>query len=199
MKKFMLSFVLSVALLFFCSTAEATTKSKNLGPIFTALNNRVALKPVTTKRSYVRVVPASINLRERTATYKSSTLAVAGRWVGSSEHKSRRQLKSFMGIDPRRIPWCAGFVNAVLKGAGKPTSGSLAAASYLKYGKRTNTPSPGDIVVLRNSRGNHVGFYVATVTVKGKRYVKVLSGNQSNAVTYKLYPVRSVVQYRKAS
>ena len=198
MKKLIISFVLSVALLSFCSTAEATTKSKKLVPITTLFNNRVALKPVTTKRPTFKVVPASIDLRERTSTHKSHPLTVAGRWVGSSEHKSTRQLKSFMGVDPRRVPWCAGFVNAVLKKAGKPTTGSLAAASYLKYGKRTNTPSPGDIVVLRNSRGNHVGFYVGTVTVKGKKYVKVLSGNQNNAVTYKLYPARSVVQYRRS-
>lgn len=128
----------------------------------------------------------------------SSVLNTANRWVGYNETMGRHKLKVYMGIDPKRIPWCAGFVNAVLEQTGRKSTGQLTAASYLKYGRRTFNPSPGDIVVLkRNNRGGkHVGFYVATVYDKGQKYIKVLGGNQNSAVNYKLYPAHRIIQYR---
>lgn len=92
--------------------------------------------------------------------------------------------------------WCAGFVGAMLKRAGMPNSGSLAARSYLKYGTPVDTPEPGDIVVF--SRGNstwegHVGFYVGETDTA----VKVLGGNQSNKVSIANYSKTRLLGYRR--
>lgn len=200
MKKLLIAFVLSAALLSFSSPAEATTEQVVTGKYKSPTvmyKKPVPARRTTARKSLFTVVPASIDLRSySTPAHSTSALRVANSWVGSTEHRSSRQLKSFMGVDPRRTPWCAGFVGAVLKRAGKPTTGSLTAASYLRYGRRTVAPRPGDIVVLRNSRGNHVGFYAGTVNVNGRKMVKVLGGNQSNSVKYTVYPAGRVVQYR---
>lgn len=92
--------------------------------------------------------------------------------------------------------WCAGFCGAILKRAGMPNSGSLAARSYLKYGTPVETPQVGDIVVF--SRGNstwegHVGFYVGETDTA----VKVLGGNQSNKVSIASYSKTRLLGYRR--
>lgn len=92
--------------------------------------------------------------------------------------------------------WCAGFCGAILKRAGMPNSGSLAARSYLKYGTPVETPQVGDIVVF--SRGNstwegHVGFFVGETDTS----VKVLGGNQSNKVSVANYSKSRLLGYRR--
>ena len=92
--------------------------------------------------------------------------------------------------------WCAGFCGAILKRAGMPNSGSLAARSYLKYGTPVETPQVGDIVVF--SRGNstwegHVGFFVGETDTS----VKVLGGNQSNKVSIASYSKTRLLGYRR--
>ena len=119
-------------------------------------------------------------------------LTVAEQFVGMNEQTDRVTLKEFMGIDPARVEWCAAFVNSVLSDVDITGTGSLMARSYLDWGKSTDTPSPGDIMVF--SRGNsnwqgHVGFYVATVTYKNTAYWIVLGGNQDNSVSYRMYKV----------
>jgi uncharacterized protein (TIGR02594 family) len=119
---------------------------------------------------------------------------VAQSWVGMDERNHQQELKSFLGIDPLRIEWCAAFVNSVLWEAGIDPTGSLLARSYLSWGTTTDYPMPGDIMVFsRGTQGwqGHVGFYVDTATVDGRDYWIVLGGNQSNAVTYELFPVDS--------
>lgn len=119
-------------------------------------------------------------------------LVVADDFVGMNEREDRVTLKEFLGIDPARIEWCAAFVNSVLEEVGIASTGSLMARSYERWGRSTDEPSPGDIMVF--SRGSsswqgHVGFYVATISYRGKDYWVVLGGNQDNSVTYRLYPV----------
>lgn len=92
--------------------------------------------------------------------------------------------------------WCAGFVGAMLKRAGMPNTGSLAARSYLKYGVPVTEPEPGDIAVF--SRGNstwegHVAFYIGETDTA----VKVLGGNQSNKVSVASYPKSKLLGYRR--
>lgn len=96
-------------------------------------------------------------------------------------------------------PWCAAFVNAVLHEAGYEGTGSLAARSFLKWGKRVYKPRIGDIVVFwrkaKNSWEGHVGFYVR----EEGNYVYCLGGNQSNKVSVVRYPKSRVLQYREPS
>lgn len=88
--------------------------------------------------------------------------------------------------------WCAAFVGAMLHRAGMPTSGSLAARSYLAWGEPVDRADAreGDIVIF--SRGSsswqgHVGFFVRD----NGDTITVLGGNQSNAVNRRGYGVNS--------
>jgi uncharacterized protein (TIGR02594 family) len=91
-------------------------------------------------------------------------------------------------IEHDETPWCAAFVGAMLKRCGYPTTGSLAARSYLKYGRKLTKPEPGCIVVFwrgsPSSWEGHVAFFVKDEGAN----VRVLGGNQSNAVTETTYP-----------
>lgn len=93
------------------------------------------------------------------------------------------------------VAWCAAFVGAVLKRAGKPPSGSLAARSYLNWGRPLAEPRVGCVVVLSrgaNAWEGHVGFCVGE-TATG---VRVLAGNQGDAVCVKTFPKARVLGYR---
>ena len=89
----------------------------------------------------------------------------------------------FPEIDNDETAWCAGFANACLERSGYPGSKSLAARSFLNWGKVVKRPYPGCIAVF--SRGDprgwqgHVGFYVGESGGK----INVLGGNQSNQVS----------------
>ena len=95
-------------------------------------------------------------------------------------------------------PWCAAFVGAALEQVGIKSTGSLAARSYLKWGKPVDKPSYGDIVVLWRGKKNgwqgHVGFFIKEID----GYVYLLGGNQRNAVNVSRYPKSRVLGYRTA-
>jgi len=92
--------------------------------------------------------------------------------------------------------WCAAFVGAMLARADYPTTGSLAARSYLNYGRQITRPEPGCIVVLwrgsPTSWQGHVGFYAGDAGT----HVRVLGGNQRNEVNVTAYPKHEVLGYR---
>jgi uncharacterized protein (TIGR02594 family) len=90
------------------------------------------------------------------------------------------------GQMPDSVPWCAAFVGAMLKRASVAPSGFLAARSYLKWGRPLRRPVPGAVAVFK--RGNsswqgHVAFFVRD----NGSTVRVVGGNQSDAVTYANY------------
>jgi uncharacterized protein (TIGR02594 family) len=91
--------------------------------------------------------------------------------------------------------WCAAFVGACLAHCDMPHTGSLAARSYLQWGRNTTKPKRGDIVVFK--RGNstwqgHVAFYLGEAS--GRIYV--LGGNQANAVNVRSYTKDKLLGYR---
>lgn len=91
--------------------------------------------------------------------------------------------------------WCCGFVSAMLHRSGLPTTGSLAARSYLNYGKKLTEPKLGCIVVF--SRGNsswegHVAFFISETATT----IRVLGGNQNNRVSIASYPKSKLLGYR---
>lgn len=92
--------------------------------------------------------------------------------------------------------WCSAAVGWALSAAGFPNTKSLAARSYLKYGRKLDKPEPGCIVVFwRDSPASwqgHVGFYVRD----DGTHVRVLGGNQNNAVTEASYSKSQVLGYR---
>jgi uncharacterized protein (TIGR02594 family) len=93
------------------------------------------------------------------------------------------------------VPWCAAFVGAMLKRAKLKPSGSLAARSYLGWGKQLKQPKQGAIVVFK--RGNsswqeHVAFFDRE---EGARLI-CFGGNQSDRVCFAPYPKSRLLGFR---
>ena len=135
-------------------------------------------------------------------------LDIAYAMLGYSERTHTRELKAFLSFNPRYTEWCAGFVNKVLETSGYDSvdtlklGNPLMARSYLKYGDMVleDELQPGDILIFR--RGSewwqgHVGFYVGTEIVRGRKYYRVLGGNQSNEVNISLYPEYRLLGIRR--
>ena len=98
-------------------------------------------------------------------------------------------------IDPRYVPWCAAFADAILKQSGRPGRNSLRAADFLSYGTATDAPSRGDVVVFKSETpgiSGHVGFVVG---VEGDR-VRYIAGNDSDKVQETTKPLSSVAGFR---
>lgn len=100
----------------------------------------------------------------------------------------------FPGITHDEVAWCAAFVGAMLKRANLPNSKSLAARSYLEWGRATSSPKRGDIVVFKRGTGwqGHVAFYLGE---ENGRIVH-LGGNQSDAVTISTTAKSRVMGFR---
>lgn len=95
------------------------------------------------------------------------------------------------------VAWCSEFVNWCLLQAGIKGTKSAVARSFLKWGEETKTPQLGDIVVFWRepvgSNNGHVGFFINETPTT----VRVLGGNQSNAVNIAEYQKDKVLSYRK--
>jgi uncharacterized protein (TIGR02594 family) len=105
----------------------------------------------------------------------SSVLAVARRYLGLGN------------VTGSHRPWCADFVNMVLRKTGHATSGSGMVGSMLHVGHRVSSPRPGDLVVMRG----HVTIFAGY----GPRGFVGLGGNQHHRVAMSNFPMRSVVAF----
>ena len=113
-----------------------------------------------------------------------------------------RYISSRLGyrINLKKTPWCAAFVNAVLKDRGLKGTKSLAARSFLKWGKAVKAPKKGDIMVFKRGKSKwqgHVAFYVSKGTKNGKAGYMVLGGNQDNKVKVKWYSKSRLISIRR--
>lgn len=135
-----------------------------------------------------------------------SLIDTAKQFAGFSENRQsdRGALQDFFkaanqNVDPKMTAWCAAFVNAVLASNGLPGTGALNARSFLNYGTATQDPQPGDLVILKRGSGNvqgHVGFYMGEAQGGG---VRVLGGNQGDAVSEATFRSEDVLGYRRVS
>lgn len=124
----------------------------------------------------------------------NETMERALKYLHLHEKRNRKQLTKLLKIDPAKIPWCASFVNAILRDRG---TGSLMARSFLKKGKKVKQPRYGDIVVLtrtKNKSKGHVGFFVRYTMNKD---IVVLGGNQDNSVNFKVYSKHRLLGFRR--
>lgn len=103
----------------------------------------------------------------------------------------------FPGIDDDETAWCAAFCNAKLEDAGCPGSKALNARSFLTWGKEVKAPYPGCVTVFwrgsPRSWEGHVAFFISETAT----HVKVLGGNQANAVTIRDYPKTQLLGFRE--
>ena len=106
----------------------------------------------------------------------AAVLSIAARFLGQS--------------DPTHIgaPWCASFVNFVLRQAGYHPHGSLMAIDALRDGQRVSTPQPGDLAVMRG----HITFFAGYA---GPGRFVGLGGNQGHRVKYSQFAIRRVVAW----
>lgn len=98
-------------------------------------------------------------------------------------------------------PWCSAFVNAMAIEAGYERSGKLNARSWLNVGEKIDRKfvRPGDVVIFwrgdRNGWEGHVGFVVSRDAEREN--VRVLGGNQNNAVTEATFSESMLLGYRR--
>jgi len=170
------------------------------------INQQLALKPKTKDERRKEIAQ---KCGWFTCEPKSKeVVAEAKKWEGKHERRNKKELKTLFSdtgqdpIDPARIPWCAAFANAILNRSGYETTNSLQARSFLHWGRKTNNPQEGDVVVFsrgRNSWAGHVAFFVGYEYFEGVKYVKVLGGNQNQEVNIAYFPVDRVLGYRTAA
>jgi len=126
--------------------------------------------------------------------------------LGLNEYQHRTVLYEFLAVDPRRVEWCAAFVNAVISDSQMNSLSDtdhhnpLSARSWLDWGEEVDTPKAGDIVIF--PRGNaewqgHVGFYLSSIQLDGTEYYQILGGNQNNSVSIVLYSASKSLGIRR--
>jgi uncharacterized protein (TIGR02594 family) len=136
----------------------------------------------------------------------TEAVRIAREWEGYSVLKDRNELIKMLSsgndakVDPNRIPWCAAFINAVLKESGHEGTNSLTARSFLAYGTKVAEPVEGDIVIFK--RGNsqelgHVAFFIGYEYINNKKYIKALGGNQKKSVNVALYSTDRLLGIRR--
>lgn len=94
--------------------------------------------------------------------------------------------------------WCSAFMNWCLQQAGGKGTRNAMARSFLSYGRKLKDPEPGCILVMwrgsPESESGHVGFFVGYT--EDKALVKVLGGNEDDAVKIKEYPSSKILGFR---
>jgi uncharacterized protein (TIGR02594 family) len=144
-----------------------------------------------------------------TSTASPKWLQTALEYVGTAEITGRADNPVIMQfyrdcghdeIEHDEVAWCAAFVGACLKRAGKPTSApvvtNLLARSYLKYGKKLDAPVPGCIAVWARGKppSGHVGFVVKVNAENGT--IKTIEGNVGNQVQWGTHRISDALGYR---
>lgn len=126
---------------------------------------------------------------------------------GADDHPAIVWAHKLCGLDAHdETPWCSSFVNLIHWLCRMPRSKSARARSWLLVGATVpeEDARPGDVVILSRGGGDqpdatvieapgHVGFFLGW----DGAYVRLLGGNQSNAVNVKHYARDRVLGIRR--
>lgn len=136
---------------------------------------------------------------------------VAKQHLGLQEVRDKTALIAFFAanshnkdlcVDPSVTSWCAAFVNACERTAGKPGTGLLNAQSFKTYGKAIDVDDAqeGDILVFHfpfdSAWQGHVTYF--STWDDADNTVQCLGGNQSNMVCYSNYIQDYVTDVRRS-
>ena len=130
-------------------------------------------------------------------------MSIAQTLLGRGEVPDRAAIQDYLqtggvNLDPVTTAWCAAYVNSTLKQAGFEGTGSNMARSFLNYGEKVDQPQKGDLAVFSRGDPNgpygHVGFFDSQ---NPDGTIRVLGGNQGNAVSYGNYPADRLLGYRR--
>ena len=127
---------------------------------------------------------------------KATPIKRASKYIGFGERSHTYELKRILGVNPRRVAWCGYFVSHVLK-LKKPIG---RARDFLRIGRKVKLPKRGDIMIFSRGRSRwagHVGFYMGTTYIKGRKFYKILGGNQNNYVNIIEYPASRLLGIRR--
>lgn len=128
---------------------------------------------------------------------------LAAKQIGLSERGQAAAIQDYLttggaNLNPAETAWCAAFVNSTLQQSGMKGTGSNMARSYLDWGQPVDTPQKGDIAVFSRGDPNgpygHVGFFEG-YDENGK--IRVLGGNQGDAVSIASYNPNSLLGFRR--
>lgn len=105
-----------------------------------------------------------------------------------------------LGATTDEVPWCSSLVCWVMSECGITSTNSAAALSWLRWGRKLDTPQRGCLVIFErlDSDGiaiphrGHVGFWLG----ESDGGVWVLGGNQRNSVRVSTYQRSRVIGYR---
>jgi len=134
---------------------------------------------------------------------QQNPMELAKSLVGKGEIPDRDVIKEFLSnggvnLDPATTAWCAAYVNSTLAQSGYKGTGSNMARSFLNYGEPVDQPQQGDLAVFSRGDPNgpygHVGFFDGR---NEDGTVRVLGGNQGDAVSYSNYPEDRLLGYRR--
>ena len=120
---------------------------------------------------------------------------------GSQHNKRILEYQSMTGLDfgNDEVAWCSIFANWVTLQVNLPITNSAMAKSWLKIGRKTIAPKPGDIVVFwrRSKTGpfGHVGFFDGYE--KDGESIYCIGGNQNDEVNITVFPLSRVLQFRR--
>ena len=121
-----------------------------------------------------------------------SLLSVAQQYIGWHETKNSASLKKLLGVNPRRTPWCAAFVSAIMRQTGrKLPHAPNQSSSWRSYGKavKLSQAQPGDILVMPH----HVSIFSRRDGGK----VCGIGGNQKNSIRESCYPASIIKGVRR--
>lgn len=155
-------------------SGEARQSSQADGDYYFSYRDRPHMQRYTIIWTLV-VVALAIGILAQ-AEAKEGLVAIAQKEIGCGETKGNNNgpdIKRYMQ-GREGLPWCAGFVSYCLKKDGQPYPYMLRARDFLKIGKRTDKPEPGDLMVL--SRGRDAGHIGIVEKVEGDR-ITTIEGN----------------------
>lgn len=127
----------------------------------------------------------------------------AARAIGLNENDQKAALTDYLStggtnLDPATLAWCAAFVNSTLKQSGMEGTGSNMARSFLDWGQPVDQPQKGDVAVFSRGDPNgpygHVGFFEG---YNADGTIRVLGGNQGDAVSVANYSPNSLLGFRR--
>ena len=122
----------------------------------------------------------------------------ASQYLSLTEQDNSQTLSDLVGVNVKDTPWCAAFVNAILKKQGIEGTNSNLARSFLTWGKdHTDKPQVGDIVVLTRGTSSwqgHVAFLYKYP--EDSTMVYLLGGNQGDSVCIKQFYKHSIIGIR---
>lgn len=123
--------------------------------------------------------------------------------VGRGAYALVSEARRYIGTNPtkRATLWCARFINFVLDRTGHNGTGSDAALSFARYGRRVPGPRIGAIAVMRRKGGGHVGIVSGIdrhgnpILISGNSIVLTDLRGRRRGVAEAVYPRKRIIAY----